>query len=315
MAATERFPVPPGRPSVNPGAWYLLRLAPGSAHPVALTRLSIPGEPAGTQVSAIALSPDGTELAVMSQANVWSGKTGPLTVALYSLATGKRLRTWTADTKGFLAGFGWYWGRYSNSALAWLDGGRTLAVTYGINTSASGPPFSYGFSQVKTRTVDADSPSGNLLASSKVVFRLPDGTDCDCLQLTADGKTVLCGTYGGSTAKPSTAAAPKFVAYSVATGKSRLLYQLKGVYGIGIADVLWATPTGSTLLARSTRKPPGPSPVPSPAKWTRRLGWSPTARSSQCSSCCRQSRSLARSRSSPCSRTAGVWKLRWKPHG
>ncbi len=36
--------------------------------------------------------------------------------------------------------------------------------------------------------------------------------------------------------------------YSVATGRSRLLYQLKGAYQIGLADVLWASPTGSTLL-------------------------------------------------------------------
>jgi hypothetical protein len=42
--------------------------------------------------------------------------------------------------------------------------------------------------------------------------------------------------------------APKFAAYSVATGKPRLLYQLPGAYGIGLADVLWTSPTGSTLL-------------------------------------------------------------------
>lgn len=46
----------------------------------------------------------------------------------------------------------------------------------------------------------------------------------------------------------STAHAPRFVAYSVATGQSRLLYQLKGAYELGVADVLWASPTGSTLL-------------------------------------------------------------------
>jgi len=104
------------------------------------------------------------------------------------------------------------------------------------------------FSQVTVRTVDAGSPSGNLLASSKVVFRLPEGADCDTMQLTGDGKIVLCGKYGGNTAKRSTADAPKFVAYSVATGRSRLLYQLKGAYEIGLADVLWASPSGSTLL-------------------------------------------------------------------
>jgi hypothetical protein len=248
VVAAERFPVAAIYASANPVAWYLIHLTPGIAHPVTLTRLPIPGEPPGTQVSAIALAPGGGELAVMFQRNVWSGKTGPLMIRLYSLATGASVRTWTVDTKGFPAGFGWYYGRYSDTALTWL-GGRTLAVIDGIDTGASSPPFSSAvFSQVTVRTVDAGSPSGNLLASSKVVFRLPEGADCDTMQLTGDGKIVLCGKYGGNTAKRSTADAPKFVAYSVATGRSRLLYQLKGAYEIGLADVLWASPSGSTLL-------------------------------------------------------------------
>jgi hypothetical protein len=253
VVAAEQFPVQQFSPSANTVAWYLVHLTPGSAHPVTLTRLPIPGQPAGTQVSAIALAPDGSELAVMSQPNEWSSKTGPLTIRLYSLATGTSVRTWTVDTKGFPAGFGWYWGRYSNTALTWLNGGHTLAVTYGINNSSGGPPFTYGFTNVTIRTVDADSPSGNLLVISKVLFRLPNGvgragTDCDTVQLTGDGKTVLCGEDAGNTVKRSTAYAPKFAAYSVATGKPRLLYQLPGAYGIGLADVLWASPTGSTLL-------------------------------------------------------------------
>ena len=43
--------------------------------------------------------------------------------------------------------------------------------------------------------------------------------------------------------------------------QSRLLYQLKGAYQVGLADVLWASPTGSTLLgavyARATWPRPG----------------------------------------------------------
>ncbi len=253
VVAAERFPVEPLMATANPVAWYLVRLTPGRAHPVTLTRLPIPGEPAGSQVSAIALAPGGRELAVMFQRNVWSGKTGPLMIRLYSLATGTAVRTWTVDTKGFPAGFGWYWGRYSNTALTWLNGGRTLAVTYGTNNSSGGPPFTYGFTNVTIRTVDAGIPSGNLLGVSKILFRVPNGigragSGCDTVQLTGDGKTVLCGEDGGNTEKRSAAYAPKFVAYSVATGRSRLLYQLKGAYQLGLGDVLWANPTGSTLL-------------------------------------------------------------------
>jgi hypothetical protein len=249
VVAAERFPVEPVMATTNPVAWYLVRLTPGRAHPVTLTRLPIPGEPAGSQVSAIALAPGGRELAVMFQRNVWPGKTGPLMIRLYSLATGSSVRTWTVDTKGFPAGFGWYYGRYSNTALTWLGGGRSLAVTYGINGGGNGPPIgSATFSNVTIRTVAADSPSGSLLARSKVVFRLPNGASCNTVQLTSDEKTVLCGKYGGNTERRSAAYAPKFVAYSVATGRSRLLYQLKGAYETGLGDVLWASPTGSTLL-------------------------------------------------------------------
>jgi hypothetical protein len=250
VVAAERFPVQQFSPSANPVAWYLVRLSPGSAHPVVLTRLPIPGEPAGTQVSAVALAPGGSELAVMFQQNAWlaKAKTGPLMIRLYSLATGAPVRTWTVDTNGFPAGFGWYYGRYSNTALTWVDGGRALTVTYGINTSASGPPLTYGFSRVTIRTVNASSPSGNLLTRGEVVFRLPDPEYCDTVQLTSDGKTVLCGEYGGNSVKRSTAYAPKFVVYSVATGKPRMLYQFPGAYQLGLADVLWASPTGSMLV-------------------------------------------------------------------
>jgi hypothetical protein len=266
VVAAERFPLEPLYPSASPVAWYLVRLTPGRAHPVTLTRLPIPGEPPGTQVSAMALAPDGRALAVMFQRNVWSGKTGPLTISLYSLATGAPRRTWTVDTKGFPAGFGWYYGRYSNTALTWRDGGRTLAYIYGINTGSNGPPLADVFSPMIVRTVDTASPSGRLLAHSKVIFRLPEGSACNTVQLTGDGKTILCGKYGGNSTERSAAYAPRFVAYSVATGRPRLLYQLKGAYQLGLANVLWASPTGSTLLgavyAGTPASRPGASPRP-----------------------------------------------------
>jgi len=50
VVAAEQFPLKPVYPSASPVAWYLVRLAPGRAHPATLTRLPIPGEPPGTQV-------------------------------------------------------------------------------------------------------------------------------------------------------------------------------------------------------------------------------------------------------------------------
>jgi hypothetical protein len=249
VVAAESLPVPAGIPTDAPVAWYLLRISPGAAKPFSLTKLSIPGQPTGTEVSGIALSPDGSELAVMFQRDVWGTgvKTGPLTLSVYSVSTGKALRTWTQQTNGFPAGYGWYWGRYSNNSITWLAGGRSLAFADGTNSGANGPPLPAAFSGVKIRTLDVTRPGGDLLADSKVVYA-PASHECMTLQLTADGKTVLCGAYRGDFEKKSGANDPEIFAYSVATGRARLVYRFKGVYNIGLANVLWASPDGSTLV-------------------------------------------------------------------
>lgn len=248
VLAAESLPVPQGLFTSAPVAWYLLRIAPGAAKAFTLTRLPIPGQPAGTQVSGIALSPDGGELAVMFQHGVWGNgvTTGPLTLSVYSVSTGNAVRTWTQPTKGFPSGYGWYWGRYSNSSITWLAGGQTLAYVDGTNSGENGPPLAATFGGVKIRTINQASPSGDLLADSKVVFASKNHW-CMTLQLTADGKTVFCGQYGGNYDKKSSANDPEILAYSVATGRPRLMYRLKGVYNTDVANVLWLSPNGSAL--------------------------------------------------------------------
>jgi hypothetical protein len=261
VVAAESLPVAAGVYSAAPVAWYLLRITPGAAKAFSLTKLSIPGQPAGTQIDGIALSvscdevlaPDCGELAVLYQRGVWGtgGKTGPLTLSVYSVSTGQALRTWTQPTNGFPAGYGWYWGRYSNSSITWLADGRTLAFDDGTNSGENGPPLGGAFSNVKIRTLDLARPSGSLLADSKVVFSSQNHW-CDTLQLTADGKSVLCGSYGGaygsSTGNWGSAYNPEILEYSVATGKSRVVYRFKIGLNLGLADVLWMSPDGSTLL-------------------------------------------------------------------
>jgi hypothetical protein len=249
VIAAESLPVTAGIPSGAPVAWYLLRVAPGSAQPATLTKLSIPRQPTGTQVSGIALSPDGSELAVMFQRGEWvySGKTGPLTLSVYSMRSGRALRTWTQQTNGRPAGYGWYWGRYSNSSITWLTGGRTLAFADGGNSGENGPPLAPTFADVKIRTISLASGGSDLLADSKVIFSSTNHW-CDQLQLAADGKTVFCGGYGGNSEKKSTTNA-EITEYSVATGAGRLVYRLKVAANIGVANVLWLSPNGSSLLS------------------------------------------------------------------
>jgi hypothetical protein len=197
-------------------------------------------------VSGIALSPNGSELAVMFQRGVYSGKTGPLTLSVYSVRTGQTLHTWTQQTEGFPAGYGWYWGRYSNTSITWLSDGRTLAFADGTNSGDNGPPLAPTFAGVKIRTIRLASGGGNLLADSKVIFSSTNHW-CDQLQLTSDGKTVFCGGYGGNFEKKSTTNAEIFE-YSVATGAGRLVYQFKGASDVGVANILWLSPNGSSLL-------------------------------------------------------------------
>jgi hypothetical protein len=238
-----------GVPSPSPAAWYLLRINPGSAHPTTLTRLSIPGEPTGTQFSGISLSPNGRYLAVMFQQGVWptsNSGTGPLNLVVYSVSTGQALRAWTQQTKGFPAGYGWYYGRYSDTSITWLADGHTLAFADGNNSGEDGPPLGDAFGGVKIRTIDLVRPSGDLLAASKVVFAVKNHW-CMTLQLTADGKTVICGSYYGNTAVRSAQSDPEITDYSVATGQGRLVYRFSGAYELGLANILWASPDGSTL--------------------------------------------------------------------
>jgi hypothetical protein len=130
----------------------------------------------------------------------FNGPTGPLTLRVYSVPAGRVLRTWTADTKGLPAGFGWYWGRYSNSSVTWLAGGHSLAFAFGTLGGANGPPLGGVFKGLTLRTLDLTRPGHDLLTDSKVVLspqaaKIPR---CDTLQLTADGRTALCGTQAGT---------------------------------------------------------------------------------------------------------------------
>ena len=251
VVAAEAYPALPGAYSGAPVAWYLLPV-PAVGHAARLTKLTIPGQPAGTQVSGIALSPNGSELAILFQRGVWAGRSGPLTLSVYSVSTGRALRTWTQQANGARVGFGWYFGQYSNTSITWQDA-RTLAFDEGVYSPPGAQPnpafaqLDPSFSDVKIRTLSLSSPGGSLLADSKVVFSSKNSS-CDTLQLTLDGKSVFCGTSAGSDHSKSSAYDPKIFEYTVATGKSRLVYRRAGVYNYGVANVLWLNADGSHLI-------------------------------------------------------------------
>jgi hypothetical protein len=125
-------------------AWYLLLIAPQAKTRARLTPLPIPvsQRPAG-----IALSPDGTEVAVAIAGS-------PAALRVYSVPTGGLLREWTATAPGEITAEKGQPGSWPFTAvtLRWSSDGRQLAFTW--STSA-------------IRVLDATAPDGDLITGSR----------------------------------------------------------------------------------------------------------------------------------------------------
>jgi hypothetical protein len=172
-----------------------------------------------TALQSVALSPDGTQLAVALDASPTL-----LDLDVFSL-TGGGWRTWSL--RGGWAG---QWsienaatgdsGGTNPNAMSWLPGGRTLAFNLSELHGEETLPET-------VRELDVDRPGGGLLADSRAVFTLNPGAApfacLDALQLSADGKTVTCAGFGehfGSDAPTAPAEAILgFAVFSVATGR------------------------------------------------------------------------------------------------
>jgi hypothetical protein len=254
--------------------WYLLRVRPGATPVATVTRINFP-VPSAADINGIALSPDGTKLAMFYQvAGAGAGGvfpySGPFTLAIYSVATGAVLRSWTGSnpSHGSLA-YGSSNGLPdSNTLLTWTSDGQRLAFDYRISNS--------GGASLNLREVDLAGPGGDLLTASTVIAKIAvsptNGRSkiwCDSLGITGDGQTALCGaelpetppvgaaldvpptTFTPSTGCPSPTdtAYPGLAEVSLSGDTlARVLYEVKpGCVG-GTAAVLWSSPTGDTVL-------------------------------------------------------------------
>jgi hypothetical protein len=146
----------------------------------------------GRDVQGVALSPDGTQLAVAAQVSA-----DEQDLSMYSLSGGG-VRTWSVTGAGASQdGFG-IWP--SLDSLWWQPDGKTLAFDWaGANSTVIG-----------VRLLDTSQPGGSLLADSRPVFTLPDGPGdgrflcTDRLVLSPDGTTVTCAGSVLSTMHPGT---------------------------------------------------------------------------------------------------------------
>ena len=232
----------------GPDTWHLVRIFPGSADPVRITTLRIEF-PVDENVRDIALSADGTELAVVSYASRRSD------VRVYSMATGRLRHSWSASISA----------SDSNpepiADLSWVgDSTVGFAVT-------DIPEI-----REEVRTLDVSKTGTNLLADSHLVWsqyvhaaplaagepyhglaneiRVPAGHMCDTPFLTGNGQAVVCGNGTYSRDKRWSA---DWLAYPLATPtRPRVIGSVeepRDVSGFnGPISVDWTNPAGTEVI-------------------------------------------------------------------
>ena len=196
-------------PVTGPARFYVIRIFPGTADPVRVTPLAIQGTPlpsAATQVTSVALSADGSELAVVFNA----GKAKLAGLGVYSVATGRLQRSWSAAGSGAARGVSLV------TDVSWVGDGTVAFASIQTRNVRQ-----------EVRTLDVNSAGPDLLADSHVVWSqyVPPpvgGTygkatpqTCDTPFLTGDGQAVVCGagSYSASTKRLSAV----WLAYPLAT--------------------------------------------------------------------------------------------------
>lgn len=249
-----------------PRTWYLLRITPGAADLVQLSRLPIPPTASGHPDYALALSNSGRELALIvpgQDLNPRSGagltvhpKTLPDALQVWSLTTGKLLHEWHTNDLNAVELL--VPGTDDNTGLTWLDGDGAIAFTTRVGESAP---------QATTiREFGLDSPvSADWVESSRVVWshaptaQPTAGGTCVSARLAVDGTTVVCLTSTPAKVNRYTEA---WLAYPVAgTAAPRVLASVSSTLppryeAVPITLnlpgwVFWASASGDTLIVNN----------------------------------------------------------------
>jgi hypothetical protein len=200
-----------------------------------LTRLSRVAGPQAEQLAGIAVSPDGTRLALdLQQAEI----------KVVSLATGSSQRwVWpgTTPSSGTWVGNG----KPGGQPLSWAADGRILAFQFWIQSG--------GITQV--RLLDTTSPGGSLRATRAAVSFVGHGQvktgPMGNSIITPDGTkivTVASRTRGGR---------PEVMEFSVRTGQPVIPPPGGNTTSLGPWDVLWSDSSGRTLIVEAQSGPSG----------------------------------------------------------
>jgi hypothetical protein len=143
--------------------WFLLTIAPDGSGHTRLTPLPIPvsQSPAG-----VALSPDGSRLAVALPGS-------PATLRVYATATGRLLRAWLTTAPGQITAgkLQPYSTGLAATTLRWSADGRQLAFTWNA---------------AEFRVLSATAPDGNLITASRPLDSIGTGDGLDGASYTCD---------------------------------------------------------------------------------------------------------------------------------
>lgn len=180
-------------------SWYLLRLRSGDSPEV--TRLPL----GGADPTAVALSPDGSKIAMAFTFRTYPPHSQPLT--LYSVATGAALRTWTVTSGIISAANPMANGNLGQEAagisMRWTPDGRGLAFAFHADTAPG--RYGYGYNPVASiRLLDTSATGSDLMADSRELaaadFGYNPGTGAGTRCLAGSGWSVLGDGHGVSCA-------------------------------------------------------------------------------------------------------------------
>jgi hypothetical protein len=297
VAAAHRDPYGAFNSGGRSRTWYLVRVTgTGSRVSLRMTKLPVPATPVGTEILAIALSPDGTKLAVGTAPWTDNAANAKQALRVYSVATGAVLRTWTTPPGpanwAIMSGGGG--GADPNTGVAWAG---NHALAFGGTQKGYGPAYTI-------RVLDISRPDGDLLGSSRPATSVPTAfggsgqkTPFGCdpswrvnVLITGDGTSFVCGGYGVSSAHlPTTLCVPgtawntvAFAGFSLATGERTYLSGYRTTcQGLAVvAYAVWVNATGSKVIGwmHVANSIPGkfgvfsngsfrPLPIPVPGNW------------------------------------------------
>jgi hypothetical protein len=237
----------------DPPKFYLLRLTASGAEK-SLTQLALPALPNGVAVTGLALSPDGSKLAVEVDTQV-NENPGLLEMRVYNLSTGA-YRSWQTngstdpeDPGGFTGS-----GVDGAASISWAADSRTLAFDWQNKPGLIG-----------VRLLDTTGSEGNLIADSRLAVTefvpgakslpsLPPDYLSQCVTdaiMSADGSSVVCGyTTGTLRSASSYRTTTGFIRYSTKTGRQVQVYGVSTFNGQAGGDisVWWTSATGKTLI-------------------------------------------------------------------